>query len=794
MAIWHKEVSAGIDSVVDNPEVIALFRRWQALHEERGGALPLLADFDLGRLGFIADKMMLLRAEGDDFRYDHYGLDIQRHAKFDLTGHRVSEFGGELSEFFLERYRKVLTGRRPLYTVHFSDRAPSVFTWERLILPLRDGDEHDAGQGELVLLAYNTPLESRQQMLEAVLNATSDGIIALRAIRDAEGRQVDWLVAMVNRQFGELLEPAVENPTGCLVTVAYPAWPQLGLDERCRAAMSQSAGSSCELALRRGGRRSVFLAQLGPLEEGCVLRLTGITERKQAEDHLREREQLLQQLFDNSLDGILYTAARGRILDANPAACRMLGRSREALQRLGASSLADNDDARLAPALDEVRRTGLFKGQLRVLRADGRPFEAEIFCAVHVDAQGHLRNTINVRDISDRIAAEAARAALEEHLREAHKLEAVGTLARGIAHDFNNILGAMLSNVVLARQDVAPGHPARLALDELLKSGMRAKDLVAQILTFSRQGPEPYVKLPLKPVVEEVVQTMRTLLPAGSTIDATIGDGPCRVSAHPTQLHQVLMNLCTNALHAIEGRAGRIALVLDEVRLDADAVRTLPGLLPGLHVRLQVRDDGIGMDAAVRARIFEPFYTTKPVGKGTGLGLSVVHGIVMAHGGAIAIDSAPGAGSCFTIHLPALLPEAAASPTGSAAAGHGERVLCVDDDQTMLLVLQRLLERDGYQVEAFDSGEQAIAAVRADPAAVDIVVTDYNMPVADGLQVAAEIHRLRADLPIVLCSGYISDELRIDARRAGVRRVVPKADSYDELPAVVRQLLAPPGP
>ncbi|WP_284614361.1 ATP-binding protein [Aquabacterium humicola] len=793
MAIWHKEVTAGIDSVVDNPEVIALFRRWQALSEERGGALPLLADFDLARLGFIADKMMLLRAEGSDFRYEHYGLDIQRHAKFDLTGHRVSEFGGELGEFFLERYRKAVSGRRPLYTVHFSDRAPSVFTWERLILPLLDGDEHDAAGGEVVLLAYNTPLESRQQMLEAVLNATSDGIIALRAIRDSAGRQVDWLVVMVNRQFGELLEAAVENPTGCLVSVAYPAWPQLQLDERCRAAMSQSAGSSCEVALRRGGRRSVFLAQLGPLGEGCVLRLTGITERKQAEDHLREREQLLQQLFDNSLDGILYTAARGRILDANPAACQMLGRSREALQRLGAASLVDAGDSRLHAALDEVRRTGLFKGQLRLLRADGRVFEAEIFAAVHVDAQGHLRNTINVRDISDRIAAEAARAELEERLREAHKLEAIGTLARGIAHDFNNILGAMLSNVVLARQDVAPAHPARLALDELLKSGMRAKDLVSQILTFSRQGPEPYVKLPLKPVVEEVVQTLRTLLPAGSTIVAEFGDAPCRVSAHPTQLHQVLMNLCTNALHAIEGRAGRIALVLDEVRLDAEAARTRPGLLPGVHVRLQVRDDGIGMDAATRARIFEPFYTTKPVGKGTGLGLSVVHGIVMAHGGAIAIDSAPGAGSCFTIHLPALAPELETT-AGAAGGGHGERVLCIDDDPTMLLVLQRLLERDGYQVTAFGSGEPAIAAVRADPAAVDVVVTDYNMPVADGLVVAAAIHQLREDLPIVLCSGYISDELRIDARRAGVRRLVPKADSYDELPAVVRQLLAPLGP
>ncbi|NRF70623.1 response regulator [Aquincola sp. S2] len=783
MAIWHKEVSAGIESVVDNAEIVALYRRWQSLHD-RAGAMPAAAEFELAQLGPLADKMMLLRAEGADFRYLHYGIDIQRHAQFDMTGLLVSEFGGELGDFFLQRYREVMASHQPLYTVHFSDRAPSVFTWERLIMPLREAT------GEVILLTYNTPLESRQQMLEAVLNATSDGILALRAVRDDAHRLVDWLVVVVNRQFGELLEAAVDNPTGLPVGEAFPAWPQLALDERCRAAMSQSSGSSCEITLGSGGSRRDFLAQIGPLDDGCVLRLAGITERKQAEEHLREREQLLQQLFDNSLDGILYTAMRGRILDANPAACGMLGRSREALQRLGAIALIDPGDERGAAALEEVRRKGLFKGQLRLRRGDGRPFEAEIFCAVHVDAQGQLRNTINVRDISDRAAAEAARAQLEERLREAHKLEAVGTLARGIAHDFNNILGAMLSNVVLARQDVALDHPARLALDELLKSGMRAKDLVAQILTFSRQGPEPYVKLPLRSVVEEVGQTMRTLLPAGSAIVVRCSDAPCRVSANPTQLHQVLMNLCTNALHAVEGRAGRIELALDEVRLDAAAVHTLPGLLPGLHVRLVVRDNGVGMEAATRSRIFEPFYTTKPVGKGTGLGLSVVHGIVMAHGGAIAIDSTPGEGSCFTLHLPALEPDLHAAGNG-AAAGHGERVLCVDDDPTMLLVLQRLLERGGYEVSAFGSGEQAIAAVREQPQGYDIVVTDYNMPVADGLRVATEIHQLRPGLPVVLYSGYISDELRIAARRAGVLRLVPKANSYDELPTVVRQLLAP---
>ncbi|WP_395704253.1 ATP-binding protein [Aquabacterium sp.] len=670
MAIWHKQVSTGIDSVVDNPEIVALYRHWLARYAATA-EVPRYDDFAPEAHPELAGRLMVLRpdppdtppeADGD-FVYTYYGADIQRHSGLNFTGTRVSAIGGDVGDFFLDRYRHVRRTRQPQYTVHFSDRARAVVTWERLILPVRDA------QGRDWMVVYNTPLQSRQQLLEAVLNATSEGILALRAVRDDDGRLQDWMVLVANRQFCDLLGSEADEIVGRPVSQAIPDWPQLGLQALCRSAMAQTGGLSADLRARLGGRPRQLLAHVGPLGDGCVLRLTDVTERQQAEETLR---------------------------------------------------------------------------------------------------------------------------ASQERLREAQQLEAIGTLARGIAHDFNNIIGAMLSNIVLALQDVGSDHPARLALDELLKSGLRAKDLVSQVLTFGRQGKEPFVKLPLKPVVDEVAQSLRPLLPPDAEVRVRDAGRPLRILANPSQVHQLLMNLCTNARHAIEGKVrGRITLQLAERRLEPPATALLPGLAPGLYAVLSVSDNGIGMDEATRARVFEPFFTTKPVNQGTGLGLSVVHGIVTAHAGAITIASAPGQGTRFDVYLPALEPTTESTGPGGLdeVRGHGEHVLCVDDDQTMLLVLQRMLERGGYRVSAFDLPQQALAALKLAPRGYDVLVTDYNMPVTDGLQLAAQASALRPGLPIVMYSGFISDELRADAQRAGISRIVPKANSYDELPAVVRQLL-----
>ncbi len=394
-------------------------------------------------------------------------------------------------------------------------------------------------------------------------------------------------------------------------------------------------------------------------------------------------------------------------------------------------------------------------------------------------------------DITERVAAEEKRRQLEHQLRQAQRLEAIGTLAGGIAHDFNNILGAILGNVELARQDVGHDHPALESLVQIRKSSERARDLVQQILAFSRSRAQPFDTLSLGEAVEESVRLLRATLPAGVALETSITTTPLRVRGEESQLHQILLNLCINAWQAMEGRPGRIGIQLDEVVLDAAAVASLPGLQAGRHAHLSICDDGKGMDEATQARIFEPFFTTKPVGQGTGLGLAVVHGIVQAHRGSIVVQGTEGAGTRVDLYFPLvedpLSPAVPASPSGTV--GHGRRIVYVDDDGAMTYMVRRVLERAGYRVSAFERAEDAVAAVRADPSAFDLVVTDYNMPTLSGIDVAREVARIQADLPVLLISGYITDDLREEARQIGVRHIIDKPNTVNALCEAIGQVL-----
>jgi CheY-like chemotaxis protein len=376
-------------------------------------------------------------------------------------------------------------------------------------------------------------------------------------------------------------------------------------------------------------------------------------------------------------------------------------------------------------------------------------------------------------------------------------MEALGTLAGGIAHDFNNILGAIIGNVELARQDVGATHPAMQSLDEIRKASHRAKDLVQRILTFASQHQEPQSVIRLRPVVEEAVTFLRATLPAGVEVAATFDPDAPTVLADSTQIHQVLINLCTNAWQAMNGHAGRIDIRLDSITLDAEAARADANLQPGHFARLCVTDTGTGMDAATLERIFEPFFTTKPVGQGTGLGLSVVHGIVKAHDGAITVTSQPGEGTTFSLYFAAAeAPERRAAPEDVTPtllpAPGGHNVLYLDDEESLVFLVTRMLERLGYRVSGYTRAEEALAAVRADPGQFDLVVTDLNMPGMSGLDVARELARLRPDLPVVLASGYITEELRAQAPQAGVRQLIYKPSTVEELCAAVQRLAGAP--
>jgi PAS domain S-box-containing protein len=398
-----------------------------------------------------------------------------------------------------------------------------------------------------------------------------------------------------------------------------------------------------------------------------------------------------------------------------------------------------------------------------------------------------------VIDISEQHRSESERQQLEIQLREAQKMEAIGTLAGGIAHDFNNLLGAIIGNAELARQDVDPQSPATVSLSEINKAAVRAKGLVQQILTFSRRQPHELEVLDLVPLMEEGIGLLRALLPSGISIVDDLGKSKTFAKADATQVSQVLMNLCTNAWHALPDGLGTIEVSLTQVEIGPNAPSAFRDLPQGPYARLSVRDDGVGIPADSIDRIFEPFFTTKAVGEGTGLGLSVVHGIVKEHGGAILVKSSLNTGSTFEVYLPIvhgaedLLIEPPATPVPGVRTG--QHILYVDDEEAMVFLVQRMLERLGYRTTAFDRPDQAVNAFRETPNAFDLVVTDHNMPGASGLDVAREIRAIRSDMPIAIISGYLSDDLIRKSSEIGVTEVVYKPNTIEELCQSIRSLI-----
>jgi len=409
-------------------------------------------------------------------------------------------------------------------------------------------------------------------------------------------------------------------------------------------------------------------------------------------------------------------------------------------------------------------------------------------------------------DISERKQAEATRAELEAQLREAQKMEVVGTLASSIAHDFNNIMGAVLGNVALALEALEPQHPAAGYLDQLQKAGLRARSLVQKILSTSRRQHQAMQPQWLQPLVEQDIELLRATLPRGVTLEARVSSAALSADVDATQLNQVLLNLGTNAWHALQGAPGRVEIGLEalsaraeggsESRNEGGAV--FDGRPATACAHLWVRDEGCGMDEAIRARIFEPFFTTKAVGRGTGLGLAMVQRIVHAHRGTIGVDTVPGQGSCFHVYLPLTpMPDLAlqGKDGGDTAAADlatacGQHVMYIDDDEFMTMLVADLLPRAGLRVTCFEAAEQALAALRAAPDSFELVITDFNMPRQSGLDVAKAIALMRPGLPVIITSGQITDELVEGARQAGVCGLVNKERTFEDLAAETLRVLA----
>jgi PAS domain S-box-containing protein len=391
------------------------------------------------------------------------------------------------------------------------------------------------------------------------------------------------------------------------------------------------------------------------------------------------------------------------------------------------------------------------------------------------------------QDITERRQGQEERDKLRSQLHEAQKMEAIGTLAGGIAHDFNNILSAIMGYTHLSLESAPKGSSLQTDLKQVLCATTRATELVKQILTFSRQTEKEVQPVQVELIVREGLKLLRASLPTTIEISRDIQSNSL-VMADPSQIHQVLMNLCVNAGHAMEEKGGVLGVYLTDVDLDAEFAVRHPGMTPGPYVKLTVSDTGHGMDRSTMDRIFEPYFTTKAEGKGTGLGLSVVHGIVKSCGGTITVDSEPGKGTTFCVYLPANETEPLPEVDVEEVLPRGtERILFVDDEPTLATLGGKLLEDLGYRVATRTSSLEALEAFRALPDEFDLVITDMTMPSMTGDRLAVELRRIRPHVPVILCTGFSTKMTKLKA--LSIQGLLMKPLLKAELAKAIRKAL-----
>jgi len=526
-------------------------------------------------------------------------------------------------------------------------------------------------------------------------------------------------------------------------------------------------------------------------ETGVAVRLFGfgqdITERKRAEEALRESEEKYRTVLESNPDPVIVYDMEGRVIYLNPAFTRVFGWSLE--EQIGKkidNFVPEENWPETRMMIKKVTVSGeSFSGlETRRYTKEGNILDISISGSFYRDQEGNVAaSVINLRDIT-------AQKRVEEQLQQSQKMEAIGTLASGIAHDFNNILSTIVGYTDLARIRLQQGTDATINLKEVLKASNRARELVRQILAVSRHGEQERKPICLSLAVKEGLKLLRASLPTTIEIRQNIEASTETVEADPTQIYQVLMNLCTNAHHAMSETGGVMEVSLTSVNLDTKDLIGFPDLKPGSYLKLTVSDTGHGMDQDILERIFDPYFTTKEKGVGTGLGLSVANGIVKSHGGAIRVYSKPGKGSTFHIFLPEIKSEVESeAETTEVLPGGDERILFVDDEETLIEIGEEMLAELGYEVETRISSVEALETFRADPDKFDLVITDLTMPHMTGEKLTREIMKIRPDTPVILCTGFLGLITEEKAMEIGIKEFIIKPLVTIELAKAVRRVL-----
>lgn len=526
--------------------------------------------------------------------------------------------------------------------------------------------------------------------------------------------------------------------------------------------------------------------------EGLGVIFTDITERKQAEENVRASKAYLDKILNNIGDPVFVKDNQHKLLIVNDAFCSIFGMPRgEIIGRTLAEDVPPEEQDHFLAIDRQVLTDGKENTCEETLTVkDSKTLTILTKKTRYVDENDNKFLIGVIRDITERKEAEEERKKLETRLHQTQKMETIGTLAGGIAHDFNNILFPIIGHAEILLEDIPGDSQIGDSIKEIFTAAIRASDLVKQILTFARQDNITLKQMKIQPIIKDALKLIRSTIPTTIDIRHDIGNDCGLIKADPTHIHQIVMNLATNAYHAMEDNGGELTVNLKEIALDEQDVIGLD-LEPGSYACLTVNDTGIGMNKSVSDKVFEPFFTTKEQGKGTGLGLSVIHGIVKNAGGNINVYSEVGKGTQFNVYLPVVKSsfEQDDFPINELIQGGTEQILLVDDEEPILKMEKQLLERLGYKVISCDTSHSALEIFRATPDKFDLVITDMAMPNIPGDKLAAELIKIRPDIPILLCTGFSGRVPEEKAVSIGIKGFLMKPIVKADLSKKIREVL-----
>ena len=663
-----------------------------------------------------------------------------------------------------------------------------------------------------------TEAEQRKRWYRTLLNTTPDPVL-VHAVDEA-GRPGKFIEAnntacrrlgYSREEFAALTLNKIEINPEVGVAPRYAALLSRWRDSRLPDAPSHdpfNESITAELQLRtKDGKEIPAEVSIRIIDHdgqpAVVYTVHDITTRRKVQNALKESERRFSDFFTRSPIGVaLYTPER-KLTDVNQAALAMFGFSERSqfsdtrlldsgeLNEESFATLLKGGTVRFELALDfdDAKKAQRFNSS-RAGRCHFDILITNLGLDANFNPKGYM---LQIQDITERRRAEEALHQQERLLRQAQKMEAIGTLAGGIAHDFNNILTPIIGYTEMAMLSPIADDTIRSNLDEVLKASHRAKDLVRQILTFSRQSEQEIKPLRLIPLVGEVTKLLKGSILSTIELRTSVTAERDIVKADATQLHQVIMNLSTNAIHAMRDKGGILEIALNPVQIDSRTRGTLARLRHGTYIEIVVRDTGHGMERSIMERIFEPFFTTKQSGEGTGMGLGVVHGIVTSLQGGITVESEIGKGSAFHVVLPVIDPpkEIVSNLTNPLPQG-SERILFVDDELGIITMVKQMLSSLGYQVTTATRAFDALTILRQDPSSVDLVITDQIMPGMTGLDMVREMHSIRTDLPVILCTGFSKTISEQDLRTGNIRQVLMKPIVLRQMAEAIRTILDQP--